>query len=208
MKNRSGAYISASLFFLVIGLLPYILVRQDVMFLLPIRDILPEPLTPDETVICRRFLNHFSDFAWYVALLLFMDSFNRNDTKDKILFIAAIALPFVLEAGQAFHIINGTFDWLDILTYTLTLTIYLIMKKILINKKTQLQCAALVAFAGMALACSSSDKATFKDSFRDSFRDSYNAVMDAYSYNMDEQISPSDSIADNSTTINNQNYID
>lgn len=197
MRKRRKAYITWSIVCLISGLMPYVLLRQNVLFLGPVRWLLPSPLSPTGTPLCTFFVNHFSDFAWYMSLLLFMASFPQQDKTDRMMFVIGAALPFLLETAQGLRLISGTFDTLDLLTYTITLTLYftmkksLTMKKLLKNRKTMLQCAGLLAFAGMALACSSQDAASFKEG--------YHTIGDIYmgpvtQNSSDVEMTPNDSI--------------
>lgn len=73
----------------------------------------------------------FSDALWYMSLLLLQTSFlGGKRFLNRLLIIIAIVLPFLLEIFQYFKIILGTFDWYDILTYCLTLILFLCLKKL------------------------------------------------------------------------------
>lgn len=73
----------------------------------------------------------FSDALWYMSLLLFQTYFLiGKGFLNRLLIIIAIMLPFLLEIFQYFKIILGTFDWYDILTYCLTLILFLCLKKL------------------------------------------------------------------------------
>ena len=71
------------------------------------------------------------DALWYMALLLTQTLFfNEKGWLNRILIGVAISLPFLLETGQYFGFVSGTFDWFDTLTYCLTLIIFLCLKKV------------------------------------------------------------------------------
>lgn len=66
---------------------------------------------------------YFSDAAWCTALCLvvsYLSIHKHLTTRDRFLLLS---LPFVSEAGQYFSIIPGTFDWFDMLTYLIVITI-------------------------------------------------------------------------------------
>lgn len=73
----------------------------------------------------------FSDALWYMSLLLLQTFFLAGKGfVNRLLIIIAILLPFLLEMFQYFNIMCGTFDWYDILTYCLTLILFLCLKKL------------------------------------------------------------------------------
>lgn len=72
-----------------------------------------------------------SDALWYMSLLLLQTFFLAGKGfVNRLLIIIAILLPFLLEMFQYFNIMCGTFDWYDILTYCLTLILFLCLKKL------------------------------------------------------------------------------
>ena len=72
-----------------------------------------------------------SDALWYMSLLLLQTFFLAGKGfVNRLLIVIAIILPFLLEMFQYFNIMCGTFDWYDILTYCLTLILFLCLKKL------------------------------------------------------------------------------
>ena len=72
-----------------------------------------------------------SDALWYMSLLLLQTYFLAGKGfLNRLLIVIAIILPFLLETFQYFEIISGTFDWYDILTYCLTLILFLCLRKL------------------------------------------------------------------------------
>ena len=71
------------------------------------------------------------DALWYMSLLLLQTYFLAGKGfLNRLLIVIAIILPFLLETFQYFEIISGTFDWYDILTYCLTLILFLCLRKL------------------------------------------------------------------------------
>lgn len=71
------------------------------------------------------------DALWYMSLLLVQILFlEEKGWLNRLLVGTAISLPFLLEIGQYLGIVSGTFDWYDILTYCLTLILFLCLRKI------------------------------------------------------------------------------
>lgn len=70
------------------------------------------------------------DALWYMSLLLVQSLFfEEKGWLNRLLVGTAISLPFLLEIGQYFELISGTFDWYDILTYCITLLIFTICQR-------------------------------------------------------------------------------
>lgn len=69
------------------------------------------------------------DGLWTLSYILFMDAIWFPDTKRQIIFCSII--PFIgafSEILQYFNLIEGTFDVIDLLCYTIPFVIYLILK--------------------------------------------------------------------------------
>ena len=70
------------------------------------------------------------DALWYMSLLLVQTFFlEEKGWLNRLLVGIAVSLPFLLEAGQYFGCVSGTFDWFDIITYCLTLIIFLLCSR-------------------------------------------------------------------------------
>lgn len=70
------------------------------------------------------------DALWYMSLLLTQTLFFKEKGRlNRVLIGVAISLPFLLETGQYFGLVSGTFDWFDILTYCSTLILFLCLRK-------------------------------------------------------------------------------
>lgn len=70
------------------------------------------------------------DALWYMALLLPQIFFFLGKGRiNRLLVGIAIILPFLWEIGQYLGFISGTFDWYDILTYCLTLILFLCLRR-------------------------------------------------------------------------------
>lgn len=101
----------------------YILLRPTTLFV----EYLSLPSMPYR-VTSNYFVSYcLSDGLWYLALLLLQYIFmmQQNITSRTILYIA-IVLPFLLEGLQTWEWFGGTFDWFDILTYCVTLIVFVI----------------------------------------------------------------------------------
>ena len=117
-----------ALFLVLLGGLIYLTFRQDIVaFSLISSDCLNaiKISLNNERVATYFFLYCLPDALWYFSLLLFQLPYTQT-IQGKFLFGLSAMLPFVMEFFQKFGIIKGTFDWWDILTYVIVLTITLI----------------------------------------------------------------------------------
>lgn len=146
---------------LFIGVLIYALFRPDVIFLKPLWNILsknPHPIINniDDTIFGKLLIYSFPDALWYAALLIIQKKVLRNSLLSKIIYGFSIALPFILEILQGLHLINGTFDWIDILCYLATLILVLLIPSIYHNASSWMNIVQLALFSFFvvtALAC-------------------------------------------------------
>ncbi|OUN70004.1 hypothetical protein B5G10_10960 [Barnesiella sp. An55] len=117
--------ITYTLLLLFAGTTIYILFRQNIIFMewLPfkIRAIEIE----SENLALQLFAYSLPDALWYASLLVFMSMFIKNNYLNYYILCIAIVLPFFLELGQYFNLLNGTFDIFDIIFYFITLIICL-----------------------------------------------------------------------------------
>lgn len=124
--------IYAALLLLVAGGAIYATCRQDVIFLAPFRNSKWLELTHIDIQYSGNVFVYFllfclSDTLWYFALLLLQVQFYSGCLASKITFYFAVALPFVLELLQYLDVIYGTFDFIDLIFYLLTLLIFLLL---------------------------------------------------------------------------------
>ena len=122
----------ASIALLIIGAGVYFIFRT------PIRIFEMLGITQYQIVVLetQNSFNYFlvycsSDALWYMSLLLLQTFFLAGKGfVNRLLIVIAIILTFLLEMFQYFNIMCGTFDWYDILTYCLTLILFLCLKKL------------------------------------------------------------------------------
>lgn len=117
--HRGKGYYIAAIILLLAGTTVYILFRDGVAIVEWARQWLGIGTT---LRIEQRTLHYFvayclSDALWYAALLLTQRAL--LDTSRQSLFHLSVALPYLLETAQWLNIMPGTFDWLDIATYTI-----------------------------------------------------------------------------------------
>lgn len=119
---------------LITGALIYAFLRQDILFLTFIPSDLLAKIKIDIdysncTIVTYFIIFCLPDALWYAALLIFQSGLSEKDIAAKSVFIASVLLPFIYEMMQKTGQIPGTFDWMDIFTYTLTLLILLLCQR-------------------------------------------------------------------------------
>ena len=124
-KNRCIAILASVM--LILGGLIYVLFREEVIFTSWITSLLPIELSnygayiDHNTIAGYILLFVVADALWYGSLLLY-DLILRSDVwYSKMMTLLAMALPFIFELLQLCGIMPGTFDWIDITIYLLTL---------------------------------------------------------------------------------------
>lgn len=133
---RNKVFLTIAVLSLFIGLLNYILFEPSVavgeIFHLRFDDIVIH-----QTFLRRFLIGHISDIAWATSLYLcvvVLSAEIRLQIADRIVLLL---LPFFTEVLQGFHLIYGTFDWYDMISYMVVLTIFLSFFPQLIFKKNE-----------------------------------------------------------------------
>lgn len=120
---------------LVLGSCIYIFFREEVIFTSWIPDswmaVLPNygDKIDSESLVGHIFLYSLADALWYGSLLLVESQLRSGVWYSKVITVATMALPFVLELLQWAGVIAGTFDWIDIIIYLLTLITFLLCSR-------------------------------------------------------------------------------
>ena len=129
-KNRCIAILASVM--LILGGLIYVLFREEVIFTSWITSLLPIELPnygayiDHNTIMGYILLFVVADALWYGSLLLF-DLLLRSDTPySRVISLLTISFPFLYELLQLCGIMPGTFDWIDITIYLLTLITFIL----------------------------------------------------------------------------------
>ena len=118
---------------LLVGLGIYIFFRKPIIFfeVIGCKSMVPVVYLNVRNPLIYFLLFCVPDALWYMSLLLLQTLFySEKGRLSNLLRNCAMVLPFLLEVLQCFGIILGTFDWYDILTYCLTLILFLCLKKL------------------------------------------------------------------------------
>ncbi len=123
-------YLYISSFLLIAGSTIYLLFRQNVIFLSWLDSDLLNNIHIDTNSdnMCMYFVLYcLPDSLWYAALLTIQLVFDDNIEIKTFGIIATT--PFVLEIMQYADLMAGTFDWYDLITYLLTLLLFILCAK-------------------------------------------------------------------------------
>ena len=126
------AYISFLL--LLAGALIYATCRQEVLFLMPfdaewLAKIRIEVDCAECDALTSWIIFCLPDALWYAALLTIQLVLCDGGTVGKSLFGFSVAFPFLFESMQWLGVMPGTFDWLDIVIYLLTLITFILCQR-------------------------------------------------------------------------------
>ena len=99
---------------LIVGALVYIVFRNDVLFLklLGVQADVEVNIAP--SLLSQFILYNLSDALWALSLMLFLST-----QTNRVVRFCGLMLPIVMESMQAFRIVPGVFDFVDLLIYIL-----------------------------------------------------------------------------------------
>ena len=127
MRFRHKKLLAFSLLSLSLGVLNYFLFQPRIvlfnLFLIGNR----KPIFIHNTLARHFFTGYFSDIAWCCALYWIAVILAELSVLNLPKKVIILLLPFAVETAQYFHLIQGTFDWYDMLTYLVVLTLFLII---------------------------------------------------------------------------------
>ena len=106
------------LFLLLVGLANYILFQPDILLLY----FFHIETVPQQAPLLLT--GYFSDIIWCAALCIALAVLEQRQVIGRTGKIIALALPFATEVAQRFHLLNGTFDWYDVLSYVLVIALF------------------------------------------------------------------------------------
>ena len=125
LSGRHKNLLALALISLCLGFLNYVIIQHRI----PLFNFVTLNQNPFfvKNSLLRHFLNgYFSDITWCCALYwttIVLDELNYLHFRWKVIILL---LPFIVETAQYFQLINGTFDWYDMLTYLLVMILFLI----------------------------------------------------------------------------------
>lgn len=146
--------------FILMGTTIYTLCRRNISFVVYITGIeegILASICDGKNPIINFIVYCLPDGLWYASLLLLLKVIYSDDFFGRTIYTIGILSPFVLELLQLKTIIPGTFDILDLITYTIVLII-VEMKTVKNHLYHICQMLALVTFVIMALACGTSQE--------------------------------------------------
>ncbi len=122
--------ITAAIVCLLLGAMIYLLFRENIIFinLLKLNHVCHRH-SLDESAFAYWFIYCFPDALWYISLILFQVVLSRYcESRCHVVWGITLALPFLLEFLQYLGIMQGTFDWWDVMTYLVIIILLLCLK--------------------------------------------------------------------------------
>lgn len=131
MFRKTIAICTIALICILLGTGIYYFFRTPIIIFTELHIVQSEILTINkENPFIYFFAYCLPDALWYISLLLVQTLFFEEKGRiNRLLIGIAIFLPFLWETGQYLGCISGTFDWYDILTYCITLILFLCLRR-------------------------------------------------------------------------------
>ena len=110
---------------LLTGYLNYLLFQPDII-LFNIMGVHVNAYGIKNNFILHFFTGYFSDIAWCFALCCIVFALAELKYISYSGKILLLLLPFITETLQYSGVIKGTFDWFDIIIYTIIITVFIL----------------------------------------------------------------------------------
>ena len=107
---------------LLLGVVNYFLFRPEIVFFKWLGIEATKSIAINQNVLVYFFKNYFSDIAWCISLCFVAFDLAELKYIKSSGKIFLLLIPFVTEGLQYASLINGTFDWYDVLTYFIVIT--------------------------------------------------------------------------------------
>jgi len=115
----------AALAGLLLGLGNYLMFQPNILLFNSISFLPHTPVSIKNTVLRHFLTGYFSDICWCCALYLVTAVFSELKKLQRPGKILILVLPFIVEISQQIPVIQGSFDWYDLLVYGVILLIFL-----------------------------------------------------------------------------------
>jgi hypothetical protein len=124
LSIRHTFFLAAAFGLLLIGSIQYILL-QPISWMAHFFPFASSPIHFGNDQINHFIRFHLSDITWAAALCFCVVLLTEKMKISLTERYALLSLPFITEVLQKIHIINGTFDWYDILCYLIVLFLFI-----------------------------------------------------------------------------------
>lgn len=124
ISPRHKVFLTIAALSLFLGVINYIIFQPDIPVLnfLKFNHSSVRILSPLLRIF---FVGHFSDIAWCISLYLCVVVLSEKIQLSFADRIVLLFLPFFTELLQKFHLIYGSFDWYDMISYSVVLIIFI-----------------------------------------------------------------------------------
>jgi hypothetical protein len=124
LSIRHTLFLTAAFALLLIGSTQYILLQPS-SWMARLFSITSSPIHFNNYQIYHFISFHLSDITWVTALCICVVVLTEKMKISLTERCALLSLPFITEFLQKLHIINGTFDWYDILCYVIVISLFI-----------------------------------------------------------------------------------
>jgi hypothetical protein len=141
MKRMRASYLFLSLLTLISGMAIYLLFRDVnnmILFVwIPKPQFLKTVLVPLQPSVFADIVRyHLPDMFWFVSAILFIRFIWFYKTKEQTVYILCFyGIALVLEISQLSDKVPGTFDWLDLLFFSIGAFLEGLLYKIFIRRR-------------------------------------------------------------------------
>ena len=133
ISSRHKVFLTIASLSLFLGFTNYIIFQPDIPVLIFFKFNHSSATVPS-LFFQNFFVGHFSDIAWCISLYLCVVVLSEKVQLSFADRIVLLFLPFFTELLQKFHLIYGTFDWYDMISYLIVLIFFVSIFPNLINK--------------------------------------------------------------------------
>jgi len=125
LSNRHKKMLIAALASLLLGLGNYLTFQPHILLFNSISFLPHTPIFINNTAVRHFLTGYFSDITWCCALYLVTAVFSELKKLQRPGKTLILVLPFMVEISQQIPVIQGSFDWYDLLVYGVILLISL-----------------------------------------------------------------------------------
>ena len=124
LSIRHTLFLTAAFGLLLTGFTQYILL-QPTSWMAHFFQFLYTPIHFHNSPFNQFIRFHLSDITWCLALCICVVVLTEKMKISLTERYTLLSLPFITELLQKFHIINGTFDWYDLLCYAIVVSLFI-----------------------------------------------------------------------------------
>lgn len=137
LPKRHIVYLLLAFFCLIFGFLNYLFFQPNILLFSYFNIESSSHYQFKKNYISHFLRGYFSDVMWCIALCLITIVLSERNYLQLKGRLVIFILPFLLETAQYFGVIQGTFDWFDILTYFLIFLVFVLFNLNLLKNQNE-----------------------------------------------------------------------